>query len=150
MAIGIDVEIDDAATMVIAMKLRTFGVGVVRGALLELGETVRNMAIDSFAGEKTPEGIAWKRSQRAWIDGGLTLTDSAVLKNSIGVNVEGVDAVTVGSNMVYAAIHQLGGDAGRNHSVHLPARSYLPEENNPELAEEAFAILAEHLERAMQ
>ncbi|WP_258550072.1 phage virion morphogenesis protein [Pseudomonas aeruginosa] len=28
--------------------------------------------------------------------------------------------------MVYAAIHQFGGDAGRGHQVEIPARRYLP------------------------
>lgn len=32
----------------------------------------------------------------------------------------------VGSNAVYAAIHQLGGQAGRGHKVTIPARPYLP------------------------
>jgi len=32
----------------------------------------------------------------------------------------------VGTNLVYAAIHQLGGLAGRGHSVNIPARPYLP------------------------
>jgi len=36
------------------------------------------------------------------------------------------DEAAVGTNLAYAAIHQLGGLAGRNHSVKIPARPYLP------------------------
>jgi len=33
--------------------------------------------------------------------------------------------LSVGTNKVYAAIHQFGGDAGRNKKVKIPARPYL-------------------------
>ena len=35
------------------------------------------------------------------------------------------DSAVIGSNLAYAAIHQLGGQAGRNKSVGIPARPYL-------------------------
>lgn len=35
------------------------------------------------------------------------------------------ESVIIGSNLDYAAIHQLGGQAGRNNSVEIPARPYL-------------------------
>ncbi len=35
------------------------------------------------------------------------------------------DSAVIGSNSEYAAIHQLGGQAGRNKSVKIPARPYL-------------------------
>lgn len=35
------------------------------------------------------------------------------------------DSAVIGSNLEYAAIHQLGGQAGRNKSVKIPARPYL-------------------------
>ncbi|OPE24472.1 phage morphogenesis protein, partial [Pseudomonas aeruginosa] len=40
----------------------------------------------------------------------------------------------IGSNLVYAAIHQFGGDAGRGHQVEIPARRYLPFDENGQLA----------------
>ncbi|OPD94222.1 phage virion morphogenesis protein, partial [Pseudomonas aeruginosa] len=39
----------------------------------------------------------------------------------------------IGSNLVYAAIHQFGGDAGRGHQVEIPARRYLPFDENGQL-----------------
>ncbi len=42
------------------------------------------------------------------------------------INTEYDDnSATIGSNKDYAAIHQLGGQAGRNKSVKIPARPYL-------------------------
>ncbi len=35
------------------------------------------------------------------------------------------DSAVIGSNLEYAAIHQLGGQAGRNKSVEIPTRPYL-------------------------
>jgi len=35
------------------------------------------------------------------------------------------DSAVVGTNKVYAAIHQFGGDAGRGKKVKIPARPYL-------------------------
>lgn len=35
------------------------------------------------------------------------------------------DSAIIGSNLAYAVIHQLGGEAGRNKSVEIPARPYL-------------------------
>ncbi|HHG5551017.1 TPA: phage virion morphogenesis protein, partial [Pseudomonas aeruginosa] len=40
----------------------------------------------------------------------------------------------IGSNLVYAAIHQFGGNAGRSHQVEIPARRYLPFDENGQLA----------------
>ncbi len=34
------------------------------------------------------------------------------------------DCAIIGSNLDYAAIHQLGGNAGKNHSAEIPARPY--------------------------
>ncbi|SUA58087.1 phage virion morphogenesis protein [Oligella urethralis] len=53
------------------------------------------------------------------------LQDSGSLASSISTQHSSASA-TVGSNKVYAAIHQFGGKAGRNQSVIIPARPYLP------------------------
>ncbi|MCZ7599370.1 MAG: phage virion morphogenesis protein [Gammaproteobacteria bacterium] len=37
----------------------------------------------------------------------------------------GAKQVEVGTNLVYGAIHQFGGRAGRGHSVNIDARPYL-------------------------
>ena len=44
------------------------------------------------------------------------------------------DSAVIGSNLDYAAIHQLGGQAGKNQSVTIPARPYL-QLNNEEIIE---------------
>jgi phage virion morphogenesis protein len=48
------------------------------------------------------------------------------------------EGAIIGSNLDYAAIHQLGGDAGKGRKVKIPARPYLKltEEDQREILEE--------------
>ena len=55
-----------------------------------------------------PDGKPWKKSLRAQIVGGKTLTQAGHLGNSI-TSDSGPDWAAWGSNMIYARIHQLGG-----------------------------------------
>lgn len=80
--------------------------------------TEENFESESFGGNR------WKQSQRA-AQGGQTLQLTGQLAASIFTQA-GNDFARIGSNKPYAAIHHLGGSAGRNHSVQLPARPYLP------------------------
>ena len=50
------------------------------------------------------------------------------------------DSAVIGSNLDYAAIHQLGGKAGRRKTVSIPARSYL------QLTDEDFEEILEATE----
>lgn len=56
--------------------------------------------------------------------GRLILTDSARLRNSISYNASAA-GVTIGTSVIYAAIHQFGGPAGRGHKVTIPPRPFL-------------------------
>jgi len=60
------------------------------------------------------------------LQGGVPLTDTGTLRNSISYKAY-PDKVTIGpkASIPYAAIHQLGGQAGRGHKVTIPARPYL-------------------------
>jgi phage virion morphogenesis protein len=72
------------------------------GAMLALSTDKR------FEDEKDPEGNPWPKSVRAMTDGGKTLTDTTALRGSN--TWEATDkGVAVGTNMIYAAIHQFGG-----------------------------------------
>ena len=52
------------------------------------------------------------------------LQQEGTLVATIAAQVQG-DGVAIGSNLPYASIHQLGGEAGRNKAVDIPARPYL-------------------------
>jgi len=55
---------------------------------------------------------------------GQILQVTTQLASSISTMYDNNSAV-IGSNLAYAAIHQLGGQAGKNNSVEIPARPYL-------------------------
>ena len=55
---------------------------------------------------------------------GQILQVSGQLATSVSIFHDDNSAI-IGSNKKYAAIHQLGGDAGKNKKVKIPARPYL-------------------------
>lgn len=55
---------------------------------------------------------------------GQILQVEGILASSVNTYYDN-DSVVIGSNLPYAAIHQLGGKAGRNKSAEIPARPYL-------------------------
>lgn len=94
-------------------------------ALMEsVGEALVSGTLGRFDAEEDPEGNKWEPSRRAQEDGGMTLTDAAILRRSIEYAATS-DKVMVGSNLPYARIHQLGGKTGKGHKVTMPARPYL-------------------------
>jgi len=60
--------------------------------------------------------VRWRASGRALREGGKTLVDTARLKNSMTMRVLG-KVLTVGTNVKYARIHQLGGKLDKNVTV---------------------------------
>ena len=63
-----------------------------------------------------------RTKQKKWP--GQILQVSGQLASSISTQYDDESAI-IGSNLDYAAIHQLGGQAGKNKSVEIPARPYL-------------------------
>lgn len=63
-----------------------------------------------------------RTKQKKWP--GQILQVSGQLASSISTQYDDESAV-IGSNLDYAAIHQLGGQAGENKKVEIPARPYL-------------------------
>ncbi|EED0799471.1 phage virion morphogenesis protein [Escherichia coli] len=113
----------------------------IAGALL--AETQYN-----FEDEGNPP---WPPSLAAQARGGQTLQDSGHLARSVTTDY-GESHVAIGSNLAYAAIHQKGGKAGRKRAVTLPARPYLPVDEQGELSVEAklsvLDTILRHLESA--
>jgi phage virion morphogenesis protein len=64
-----------------------------------------------------------KKGKAAW-SGRLVLTDTGRLRRSIYATAGG-DSLTLGTNVIYAALHQFGGQAGRGKKIFIPARPYL-------------------------
>lgn len=73
-----------------------------------IADKMRSNAVLNFEAESGPDGVKWLRSQRAEADGGLTLTDTGMLRQSIVAGSDATSAIA-GTNLIYAAIHQFGG-----------------------------------------
>lgn len=142
----------------------------LRPVLGEVANMIENTADEAFENQKTPWGTPWKPNTVRTVHtsyGGKTHTKKGVqtksfqrfaagkqililsgqLRNSIHHTITGA-SVTVGTNKIYAAIHQFGGDAGRNKSVKLPARPYMPIKDNRLWEGQEQAILR-YLERRL-
>lgn len=106
----------------------------------EIGAAMVASTQRRFEEGRGPNGEPWPESIRAREQGGRTLVDKALLLGSLTHNPSR-DSVEWGSNLVYAAIHQLGGEIAarvaaylhfrvggrwvRKKSVKIPARPYL-------------------------
>ena len=86
----------------------------------------------AFEDEASPEGVPWPALASATIAArersgywpGKKLQVEGQLAASYGSDY-GEDFAQIGSNKVYAAIHQAGGRAGRGRRVQIPARPVL-------------------------
>ncbi len=148
--IALKTGLDDKAFQALLAGLRSLNHGGLRSALKAIGNAVHTAAVEAFEEERAPGGAPWQESERAKIQGGQTLSDTGRLKSSLSVSA-GATHVEVGSNAVYAAIHQLGGQAGRGHKLTLPARPFLPDEDNMplDLGQEMLDIVAKRIRRAV-
>ena len=89
----------------------------------EAGQILVASTVLRFERGTGPDGEPWKPSRRALEEGGQTLVDSARLRNSM-THVASADGVDVGTNVVYAAIHQFGsGDLEKPKNI--PSRPFL-------------------------
>lgn len=115
--------------------------GSMEPAMEIIGETVRASVLKNFAAGGRPSG--WKALAPATLakkKGGSILVGKGHgggLMGSINYRAAS-DYVMVGTNKVYAAIHQFGGQAGRGHAATIPARPYLmvQDEDWPEIRDE--------------
>ena len=127
-------------------------------AMRTIADIMRTQTLERFEAETGPDGVRWKPSQRALEDGGLTLTDTGHLKQSITAASTATSAV-VGTNLLYAAIHQFGGSIraktqkalktpfGPRGAVNMPARPFVG--FGPADIAEIEAVLDNHLARAL-
>lgn len=121
--IRLEYSIDDQIAQAALEKLSHFN---KQAMFEEIGAYLDSSVEIRFKDGIDPDGNQWQPSQRALNEGDNTLVDFGHLRDSIthAVFLDG-SGVEHGSDMVYSAIHQFGGKAGRNHSVELVARPFI-------------------------
>ncbi|MCY3878611.1 MAG: phage virion morphogenesis protein [Rhodobacteraceae bacterium] len=112
---GIRIETNAAAASA-DLARRIARMSDTRPVMDEIGSLLEESTRERFDRERGPDGAPWLPSLRARREGGKTLTDSARLRESITRRVTGSGSraeVEVGTNVIYAAIHQFGGEIRR-------------------------------------
>lgn len=106
--VRISIEADDALARDALGRMARLGIEL-QPTLRAIGAALVRSTLQRFEYQRSPAGVPWKRSKRAIEQNGQTLVDSGRLRTSITFRALGNDAVEVGTNVVYAAIHQFGG-----------------------------------------
>lgn len=107
----INVEID---TRQISAELNRLlaRTGNLSPALREIGEILTESTKQRFASTTGPDGQQWQDNAESTLDrkrGSRPLTDEGTLGNTIDYQIQGADALLIGSPMEYAAMQQFGG-----------------------------------------
>jgi phage virion morphogenesis protein len=95
-------------------------------------------------GHRKKDGSLNKRGQ-ARVAGKKPLIDTGDLRRQIVPQVSN-NVLTVTATPAYAAIHQFGGQAGRNRKVKIPARPYLPVKADGNLYPQEQTLILETLQ----
>jgi phage gpG-like protein len=114
-------EGDDADLRRVIAQLEQLAGGFLRAMTDVADLVVTELVDDEFAGDHGPEGEAWQPN----LAGTTLLYQSGDLMASLTPRSE-LGAVSVVSDLPYAAIHNFGGQAGRDHASTIPARPFLP------------------------
>lgn len=80
----------------------------LRGANRTLAEVLRTSTVERFKKQEAPDGSKWKESIRVKTKGGQILSNTARLRRSIRSKADSKE-FAIGTNTIYAAIHQFGG-----------------------------------------
>jgi phage virion morphogenesis protein len=131
------------------------------GPLNTIGEIILSSVEENFMREGRFESAgSWRGGNTRWADlsprtkaarakqgkwpGKKLQMSQGGLAASISKTVKG-NTVTVGTNKVYGAIHQFGGQAGRGRKVTIPARPFLAVQD--EDVEDMMDVLDRHISK---
>jgi len=101
-------------------RLSSQGLNKLKNKILEYsGIRISSIAKDRYFGKDK-----WPSHQHLWNQTGR-LRASIGSRTSDGIFEQEGNNLYVGTRVVYGAIHEYGGLAGRHHSARIPARPYL-------------------------
>lgn len=146
-------------------------IGNIAPVLQAIGDDITERTKRRFDTSTGPDGVPWKDNSPATMgiyslrlgkghrkkDGSLNkqgqarvagkkpLIDTGELRRQIVPQVSN-NVLTVTATPAYAAIHQFGGQAGRNRKVKIPARPYLPVKADGNLYPQEQTLILETLQ----
>lgn len=104
---GVSIKVDGSEAALEALGAMIARAKNTRGLFDEIGASLVVSTQRRFEDGRAPDGSPWPPSFRALAEGGKTLVDTARLMQSI-THVASDGGVEVGTNVLYAATHQLG------------------------------------------
>ena len=116
--ITIDVKIEDKEVKALFQRLLE-KMQDLTPAMKVIGQIIRTSVVKNFEAGGRPH--RWKPSKRAMVEGGRTMVDTGRLMKYITSRAYR-DRAEVGTNVIYAAIHQFGGDIEASRSKYLKFR----------------------------
>ena len=125
----IEIKIDNKEVLTRLQELASRGENL-RPLMKNIAEIMATATEDNFKDEGRPDKwvdlseTSKKQRQKIGKYPGQILQVSGQLASSVSTAYDDNSAV-IGSNLAYAAIHQLGGQAGKNKKTTIPARPYL-------------------------
>ena len=145
----IEIKIDNKEVLTRLQELASRGENL-RPLMKNIAGIMSTATEDNFKDEGRPE--KWvdlsettkKQRQKIGKYPGQILQVSGQLASSVSTAYDDNSAV-IGSNLAYAAIHQLGGQAGKNKSVEIPARPYLKITNEDQ--QEIINLTVKYIEK---
>lgn len=130
----------------------------------EIGEIVMTSVQENFEEHHAPDGTPWEPLSPAYAEWkrrygqGRSADDILVLNRILMGSIHPEphrDRVEIGTNVIYAAVHQFGADfsiLSTRRRVKIPARPYLPLEEHdldsvmPEIGDAVFNFIERNLE----
>ncbi|EGJ49047.1 phage virion morphogenesis protein [Desulfocurvibacter africanus] len=139
---SVSLQVDLSGVDRLAKRLERLRHLDTRTLLDEVGAAVESQTRRRITDEKEgPDGTPWPAWSPGYAEtrhaGHSLLVGEGDLGDSVTYAVGlGGDFVEAGTNLIYGAIHQFGGQAGRKRAATIPARPYLglSEGNESELA----------------
>ena len=119
----------------------------------QIGIYLLEVVEESFQNEASADGKKWEELKPSYLLQKRKKGYTKILQNK-GRLAESIDyladdnKVAIGTNLVYAPIHQLGGYAGKNKSSYIPARPYLPVEDGElyeNIIEDILSLIKEYI-----
>ena len=145
----IQIDLNTSRIGDVAEKLDNLGVQLSSLEPLhrDIANSILNITEQSFVDEKDPWGEKWQaRSAKTRARHEKILHGEPKLYKSFTINGTNDRAARVSTNMVYAAIHQFGGKAGKGKKVSIPKRSFFPVTAEGDLADVAIDAVLEAID----
>lgn len=123
---GVRITVNDRELRQVLRRLARIG-GEPGRFLRPIGQQLINSTRERARREVSPDFTPWPELEPTYAAqkrGGHMLREAGNMLGSLTREVEG-NTLRVGTNRIYAAIHQFGGQAGRGRKVTMPARPWL-------------------------